>query len=121
MTMPGIHHVQIAIPEGGEDTARAFYHELLGLEETPKPNHLVARGGVWYRTGTLDLHLGVDRGFVPATKAHVAFACSGLDNLRDRLHAAGYLIVDDQPLPGYARFYTNDPFGNRIELLEPEG
>lgn len=120
MSIPGIHHVQIAIPEGGEETARTFYHGLLSLEEIDKPDHLRPRGGVWFQTANLELHLGIDRGFVPATKAHVAFACSGLDHLRERLREAGYVVVDDEPLPGYARFYTNDPFGNRIELLEPE-
>ncbi len=119
MTETAIHHVQMAIPAGGEERARRFYGEMLGLPELTKPAHLRRRGGVWFATGTLPLHLGVDPAFQPAAKAHVAFHISGLMTLRRKLEAAGYPTVDDAPLPGYQRFYVNDPFGNRVELLEP--
>jgi catechol 2,3-dioxygenase-like lactoylglutathione lyase family enzyme len=114
-----IHHVQVAIPAGGEEQARRFYGELLGFEEIEKPPNLRPRGGVWFRTGNLELHLGVDPAFRPATKAHVAFQVTNLARLRERLIAANYTIAIDEPLAGYDRFYVNDPFGNRMELLEP--
>ncbi|MBA2753874.1 MAG: VOC family protein [Chloroflexia bacterium] len=114
-----IHHVQVAIPAGGEERARAFYGELLGFREVPKPANLRARGGIWFAAGALQLHLGVDMAFRPAEKAHVAYQVSGLRALRNRLTATGYEPVDDEPLAGYDRFYVNDPFGNRLELLEP--
>ena len=118
MDVPSIHHVQIAIPEGGEDAARIFYGDLLGFPESPKPENLQGRGGVWFRTENLDLHLGIDHNFSPATKAHVAFWCRNLDDFRPRLAESGCDIVNDEPLAGFDRFYTSDPFGNRIELLE---
>ena len=115
-----LHHVQLAMPEGGEDAARAFYGGLLGLPEVPKPPHLAARGGVWFeREGALRLHLGVERPFAPALKAHPAFLVAGLARLRRRLVDAGSAVVEDEPLPGFARCYVADPFGNRVELLEP--
>ncbi len=119
MTMSSIHHVQVAIPAGGEDAARRFYGEILGLVETEKPANLRKRGGVWFRTGSLELHLGVDAAFRPAKKAHVAFQVTELAAIRERLTAGGYTTVEDEPLAGYNRFYVDDPFGNRTELLEP--
>ncbi len=119
MMLPAIHHVQVAIPAGGEDEARRFYGGLLGLAETAKPANLRGRGGVWFDTGSLQLHLGVDPDFRPAEKAHVALQVAGLAALRDRLAAAGYATTEDEPLPGFARCYVRDPFGNRVELLEP--
>ena len=85
----------------------------------PKPVNLQQRGGVWFNTGNLQLHLGVDHAFHPAEKAHVAFEVNGLADLRGRLVAAGYATTDDEPLAGYQRCYVTDPFGNRTELLEP--
>jgi len=117
---PRMHHVQVAIPAGGEDQARRFYGALLGFEEIEKPANLRQRGGVWFITGNLQLHLGVDRAFQPAKKAHVAFQVVGLTALRERLIDAGYTVADDEPLPGYDRFYVDDPFGNRTELLQSE-
>ena len=119
MRVEGIHHVQVAVPPGSERAARAFYGGVLGLEEIPKPPHLAARGGVWFRCGGLELHLGVEEPFRPAHKAHVAFQVTGIDAWRRRLAAVGIPVWDDVPLPGYRRFYAEDPFGNRIELLEP--
>ena len=117
--VPKIDHVQIAIPAGGEEQARRFYGALLGLEEIEKPANLRKRGGVWFMTGNLQLHLGVDPAFRPAEKAHVAFRVTGLAGRRGRLEAAGYTVTEDEPLPGFDRFYVQDPFGNRMDLLEP--
>lgn len=115
-----IHHVQLAMPPDEEDAGRAFYGDLLGLPEVPKPSELAPRGGLWFRSGALEVHLGVEReGFTPARKAHPAFLVHGLDDLRDRLNEAGYRIDEDVQLEGYRRFHVRDPFGNRIELVEP--
>ncbi len=116
----GINHVQIAMPRDGEDVARRFYGGVLGLAEIAKPAHLARRGGVWFAAGPQQLHLGVEDGFRPAKKAHPAFEVQGLATLRGRCVAAGYVPVDDEPLPGFQRFYLNDPFGNRLEFLEPD-
>ena len=114
-----LHHVQLAMPEGGEAAARAFYGGLLGLDEVPKPPLLARRGGVWFERGGLRLHLGVERPFAPARKAHPAFLVAGLAELRRRLERAGCVLSEDEPLPGFGRCYLADPFGNRVELLEP--
>lgn len=116
-----IHHVQVAIPAGGEDEARRFYAGVLGLREIDKPENLRARGGVWFETRNLQLHLGVDRSFTPASKAHVAFEVDDLAGMRERCVAAGLTVREDEPLPGYERFYVDDPFGNRTEILQPVG
>lgn len=115
-----LHHVQLAIPAGGEDQARAFYGGILGLEEIAKPSHLAARGGCWFRLGDRELHLGVEEDFRPARKAHPALLIAGLERLRAHLEASGVAVREDEPLPGYRRFYADDPFGNRLEFLEPE-
>ncbi|HEX9965911.1 MAG TPA: VOC family protein [Allosphingosinicella sp.] len=113
-----IDHVQIAIPAGGEALGRAFFGELLGLEELPKPPGMQGRGGCWFDLGGAQIHLGVDAGFRPARKAHVALQAPSLDEVRARLRAAGYEIHDDSPVEGRPRFFTHDPFGNRIEFVE---
>ena len=116
----GLHHIQIAMPPGEETAGRAFYGDLLGLPEVPKPSELAPRGGLWFRNGSLELHLGVEReGFTPARRAHPAFIVNGLDELREKLDAAGYRIDEDVQLEGYRRFHVRDPFGNRLELVEP--
>jgi catechol 2,3-dioxygenase-like lactoylglutathione lyase family enzyme len=115
----GIDHVQLAMPPGGEEAARAFYEGLLGLPEQPKPPHLAARGGCWFASGTVKVHLGVEADFRPARKAHPALLVRDLPALVRVLADAGVGIVDDEPLDGYDRVYVNDPFGNRLELLEP--
>ena len=120
MSVVGLHHVQLAMPRGREAEARAFYGELLGLPEVPKPPNLAARGGCWFRVGDRELHLGVEEEFRPARKAHPALLVSDLATLRQRLVAAGVTVRDDEPLTGFRRFYAEDPFGNRLELLEPE-
>jgi len=107
------------MPGGGEDLARKFYGGLLGLAEIPKPADLAARGGLWFRCGTIQLHLGVDAGFRAAKKAHPALLVEDLAALLGALKGAGYEVKDDEPLEGFDRAFALDPFGNRIELLEP--
>jgi catechol 2,3-dioxygenase-like lactoylglutathione lyase family enzyme len=107
------------MPAGGEDEAIAFYEGLLGIPHVAKPPRLAARGGCWFEDGALKVHLGVEAEFRPARKAHPALRVAGLPGLRAALAAAGCRIVDDVPLEGHDRCYVDDPFGNRIELLEP--
>jgi catechol 2,3-dioxygenase-like lactoylglutathione lyase family enzyme len=114
-----IDHIQLAMPAGREDEARRFYRDLLGLPEKEKPPVLAARGGVWFERGDLKVHLGVDKQFVPARKAHPAFLVTGLPALIAKLKVAGVAVRDDEPLDGYLRVYVDDPFGNRLELMEP--
>lgn len=118
MGIERLDHVQLAMPEGGEDAARAFYEGILGIGETPKPPHLAKRGGCWFERGALKVHLGVEGDFRPARKAHPAFMVKDLPDLVAKLQAGGCRVVDDQPLEGYERVYVDDPFGNRIELME---
>ena len=120
MRITGIDHVQLAMPAGQEEVAREFYARTLGIPEVPKPPELAKRGGCWFERGDLKIHLGVEADFRPARKAHPGFLVEDLPALAERLRAAGRPVVDDEPLPGYHRLYTEDPFGNRIELLEPE-
>lgn len=117
MAIVGLDHVQLAIPAGGEDQARAFYAGLLGMAEVPKPANL-SPTGCWFAGGTVSLHIGVDPDFRPAKKGHPALLVDGLAALRERLAAAGCVIRDDKAVAGYVRFFTEDPFGNRIELME---
>lgn len=118
MSVIGVDHVQLAMPEGGEEAARTFYGQLLGLAEVAKPPLLAARGGCWFEEGSVKVHLGVERDFMPARKAHVAFLVRDLPGLRQRLADAGIEARDHQPLEGYDRTYVADPFGNRVELME---
>jgi catechol 2,3-dioxygenase-like lactoylglutathione lyase family enzyme len=115
----GLDHVQLAMPAGREFQARAFYTGVLGLIEEPKPANLVGRGGLWFRGGALRLHLGVDPDFRPAKKSHPAFLVHGLSGLAEQCRSAGFQPTTDEPLEGFNRVYVSDPFGNRIELLEP--
>jgi catechol 2,3-dioxygenase-like lactoylglutathione lyase family enzyme len=117
--LTGITHIQVAIPPGGEERARAFYGELLSLREVPKPSTLSDRGGCWFVCGPQEVHCGVEDPIAP-TRRHPAFSVVGLDQLRDRLEASGTATTTDRPLPGYRRFYALDPFGNRLEFLEAE-
>jgi len=119
MRVVGFDHVQLAMPAGREAEARAFYEGLLGIPERVKPPELAKRGGCWFERGTLKLHLGVEAEFRPARKAHPALLVEGLARLVERLRAGGYALVDDEPLAGYDRVYVDDPFGNRLELMEP--
>lgn len=118
----GIDHVQVAAPRGCEEAARRFYGALLGLEELVKPPLLGARGGVWFRLGGQELHVGVSAPFAPATKAHPALLVAStdvLEGLAERLTANGVAVAwpDPEELPGSSRFFVEDPFGNRVELL----
>jgi catechol 2,3-dioxygenase-like lactoylglutathione lyase family enzyme len=117
-TLPRLHHIMIAIPPASEPTARAFYVDLLGLDEVPKPESLCGWGGLWLASGSLDIHLGIDQDFHPARKAHIALQLQDLEQIRARLHRHGYQVGPVEcELPGYERFYVSDPFGNRIELM----
>lgn len=116
----GFHHVQLAMPLGREDEAEAFYTGVLGLSRVPKPEALAGRGGAWFRGAGVELHLGVEQDFRPARKAHPALLVEGLQELRRRLSDRGLEIEEQVPLPGHRRIHTFDPFGNRVELLEPE-
>jgi catechol 2,3-dioxygenase-like lactoylglutathione lyase family enzyme len=107
------------MPAGGEDLARHFYAGILGISEAPKPAHLARRGGCWFERGDLKIHLGVETDFRPARKAHVALLVVDLRELQEKLKASGYGLKEDEPLEGYHRVYVDDPFGNRIELMEP--
>ena len=119
MSVRALDHVQIAMPAGGEAEARRFYGQLLGVPERAKPAELVGGGGCWFETGALKIHLGVDADFRPARKAHPGFLVDDLADLKARLAASGFAPKDDARLPGYRRVFVEDPFGNRIELMEP--
>ena len=112
-----IHHVQVSCPAGGEDAARRFYGGVLGLPEVEKPPVLAVRGGCWFRDGGVEVHVGVEDGFVPARKAHPAFLVDDIDGLAVRAEEAGFAVAWDGELPGYRRFHTADGNGNRVELL----
>jgi catechol 2,3-dioxygenase-like lactoylglutathione lyase family enzyme len=119
MSILGIDHVQLAIPSGGEEKARAFFINLLGFQEIPKPPDLVKRGGVWFGVRAVQLHLGVEADFRAARKAHPAFIVDDLDGLIAKILSAGFETDATQPpLDGYKRAHVFDPFGNRIELME---
>ncbi len=115
----GLHHVQLAIPAGGEDVAREFYGGVLGMSEVVKPEVLKARGGCWFRGGGWEVHLGVEPEFVPARKAHPGVLVHGLDALADALTGAGRSVEWDPHFPGHRRLYAHDDHGNRLEFLEP--
>jgi catechol 2,3-dioxygenase-like lactoylglutathione lyase family enzyme len=113
-----LHHVQLAIPPGGEDVAREFYAGVLGMDEVDKPAVLAARGGCWFRGGGWEIHLGVENDFVPARKAHPGVLVDGLDELAARLATAGHPSDFDPHFPGHRRLYSADGHGNRLEFLE---
>ena len=123
ITMPvvSLDHVQLAMPPGRESEAQAFYEGVLEIPEVRKPPHLAKRGGCWFERGPLKVHLGVEVEFRPARKAHPAFIVKDLRVLSDRLSAAGFPARTEEPLEGYTRVYVDDPFGNRLELMEPLG
>jgi catechol 2,3-dioxygenase-like lactoylglutathione lyase family enzyme len=118
----GLDHAQICVPKGAEDDARSFYCGVLGLPEIDKPDSLAGRGGFWLQVGDRQVHVGtegpVDR---TATKAHLAYAVEDLEAWRDRLGREGIEAEDGVPIPGYLRFEFRDPFGNRVEFIEPSG
>ena len=114
----GLDHIQLAMPPGREDEARRFYGGILGLREIAKPAPLAARGGCWFEGPGTQIHLGIEEEFVPARKAHPALRVADLDVCRHVLATAGIQTVPDTTLPHVRRFYTADPFGNRIELIQ---
>ena len=118
MAITGIEHVQLAMPPGGEDAARAFYTGLLGLPERTKPPKLAARGGCWFEGPGVKVHLGVEADFRPAQKAHPALLVDDLAGLVRTLLGNNVAVIGDDPVDGGARCYVSDPFGNRIELIQ---
>ena len=117
MALTRIDHVQLAMPPGGEDAARGFYRDLLGLSEEAKPAELVGRGGCWFRGGAVRVHLGVEADFRPARKAHPALRVEAFDVLVAAMRKAGCAVREDGDFEGSPRVYVDDPFGNRIELI----
>ena len=117
MALTRIDHVQLAMPPGGEGAARGFYRDLLGMSEEAKPADLAARGGCWFRSGAVRVHLGVEADFRPARKAHPALRVEGFDALVAALDEAGCAVREDGDFEGAARVYVDDPFGNRLELI----
>ena len=117
----GVDHVQITIGLGQEGAARRFYCEILGLREIEKPEGLKARGGFWLRVGDRQVHVGVEEGVDrAATKAHVAYRVDDVEAWRARLVEAGVEILESVAIPGFRRFEFRDPFGNRVEFIQPE-
>jgi diguanylate cyclase (GGDEF)-like protein/PAS domain S-box-containing protein len=121
-TYLGIDHVQLAMPAGPEAEAEAerFYGDLLGFERIPKPAALTARGGCWFASSTVQLHLGVEEPFQPARKAHPALKIDDLDPLLAQLTAAAVDVRPAEDVDGRRRVHVDDPFGNRIELIETD-
>jgi len=113
----GLDHMQIAIPVGGEPEAVAFYGGVLGLTQLPKPEPLAARGGCWFQAGPMQIHLGAEEAFLAAKKAHPALIVSGIDDLVAALKAAGHEVRPGATIDGVTQTFTDDPFGNRIELV----
>ena len=119
-----IDHVQVAIPPGGEERARGYWVGLMGFEEQPKQAAMAVRGGAWFRRGAVQVHVGIEADLHPWTKAHIAFrlgSAAAIDALARHLQGAGYAVrfVEDE-LPGWRRFFSEDPFGNRMEFMAPD-
>jgi catechol 2,3-dioxygenase-like lactoylglutathione lyase family enzyme len=117
--LTALHHVQVACPAGSEDALRTFYGGVLGMAELVKPAVLAARGGAWFRSGSAEIHCGVEADFRPARKAHPGLLTDDLDRLAAACEAAGHPVTWDPHFPGHRRLYVDDPVGNRLELLEP--
>lgn len=114
-----LHHVQLALPAGGEADCREFYVGVLGMTEVQKPQVLAARGGLWVRADRLEIHLGVEEDFTPQRKAHPGILVGDLDALAGRLQSRDWPVTWDDNFPGMRRFYTHDNVGNRLEFLQP--
>ncbi|MGA7400680.1 MAG: VOC family protein [Candidatus Sulfotelmatobacter sp.] len=112
-----IDHVQLAMPPGEEGKARAFYAGVLGMMDVPKPPELAKRGGCWFASGGVQLHLGVEKDFRPAKKAHPALRCAEYEALVKRLRSGGIEVNEPDDIPGVKRCHVHDPFGNRLELI----
>lgn len=117
MGVIALDHIQLAMPKGREQEARAFYQNILGIAEVPKPVELAGRGGAWFESGSVKIHLGVEDEFRPAKKAHPGLVVSNLNELVELLRDSGYEVIYDRNMPGVERAFTHDPFGNRIELI----
>ncbi|CAN5330930.1 VOC family protein [soil metagenome] len=117
MIIARIHHVQITIPRGSEDAARAFYCDVMRLKELEKPTSLAGRGGFWLQVGDQEVHVGTDDSDRSKTKAHIAYEVDDIPAWRARIEAAGCKAEDSVPIEGYERFEFRDPFGNRAELI----
>jgi catechol 2,3-dioxygenase-like lactoylglutathione lyase family enzyme len=113
-----IDHVQLAMPVGEEAAARRFYCEIVGMAEIAKPPELAKRGGAWFVSGQVQIHLGVEDGFRPARKAHPALRSSNYELLLGKLRGAGVSVREDDNISGVQRCHIQDPFGNRIELIK---
>src|SRR5215470_871186 len=118
MAIIGVHHVQLAMPAGCENDARRFYSGLLEIPEVQKPVELAKRGGAWFETAAVRVHLGVEADFRPAKKAHPGLLVEELGVLIARLNDAGFTVAGGEPMEGYEHVYVHDPFGNRLELLQ---
>ncbi|MDV9169118.1 VOC family protein [Streptomyces sp. W16] len=116
--LTAVDHVQLAAPAGSEDALRAYYVDTLGMVEIPKPPVLAARGGCWFGAGAVQLHLGIEADFRPAKKAHPGLRVTDIEAYAARLKSLGASVTWDEDLPGYRRFYSEDPVGNRLEFLE---
>ena len=115
--LSAIDHVQLAMPAGGEEKARRFFVDLLGMRELPKPPELAKRGGCWFASGDVQIHMGVEADFRPARKAHPAFRCKSYPVLLEHLRTHGVEVIEADDIPGVQRCHVADPFGNRIELI----
>jgi catechol-2,3-dioxygenase len=113
-----LDHIQLAMPPTEEVKVRTFYGDLLGLQEIEKPEPLRTRGGCWFQVGLLQLHLGVEADFKPAKKAHPAFRVKDYEALQQKLRKNGFTVIPDDMLKDVERFYTHDPFGNRLEFIK---
>ena len=118
MKILSIDHVQIAIPPGGEDRARAFYGGMLGLSEVDKPQAMAERKSIWFAAGSVNLHLGIETDFHAAKRAHPAFVVEGLDEILSSCERAGVYVKPDVSFNGFRRVHIFDPFGNRLELMQ---
>ncbi|MGW0208118.1 VOC family protein [Streptomyces sp. NPDC003233] len=125
--LAAVDHVQLAAPPGSEDALRAYYVDVLGMTEIPKPPVLAARGGCWFRAGAVQLHLGIEDApagggechWRAAKKAHPGLRVTEIEAYAARLTAKGAQVTWDDSLPGHLRFYSQDPVGNRLEFLQP--
>jgi catechol 2,3-dioxygenase-like lactoylglutathione lyase family enzyme len=119
MPILSIDHVQIAIPINSEDRARAFYSGIVGFAEIAKPPQMAERKSIWFVAGAVNLHLGIEPDFTPAKRAHPAFVVEGLDKILAACDRAGISSKPDTSFKGFRRVHVFDPFGNRLELVEP--
>ena len=119
MKFTALHHILLTMPVGDDDLARRFYGEVLGLAEVSPPPVLARRGYIWFRAGSVEIHVGGDEEFQPARRGHPAVQVEGLEEVAASCDAGGFPVRFDENLPGYKRFFVFDPFGNRLEFLEP--